>query len=319
MFVDAHSFFAQMAKSKNYYRILGLTEQATAEEIKKSFRRLAREHHPDHNPDQPDAEERFKAIQEAYDVLSDPNKRREYDRYRMDPFASFQAANGDHFQRAPDGSYVRYRRTRQPAETDGDSSLGGFTNFISRIFGAEEEPRPSSGRSGRRHSKLDIDTRLRLTFAQALRGGKTEVTLPHGEIVRIDIPKGVRSGFKIRIKGKGKIGPSSVGDLYVKFEVEPHAYYRRRGDDLHITLTINPIEAIVGVTRHVISAYGNRIKVKIPAGTQHGTSLRLKGQGVEKSNKTGDMYVKVELHVPENLTEEQLLEIQRAARKANLI
>lgn len=309
-----------MAKSKNYYQILGLSEQASAEDIKKSYRRLARKHHPDRNPDQPDAEERFKSIQEAYDVLSDSKKRREYDRYRKDPFASFQAANGDQFRRAPDGSYVRYKRRRQPDPVnDAESSLGGFSNFISKIFGAEEEAPPASKKGSRRRGKLDIDTRLRLTFNQALHGGKTEVTLPHGEIVRIDIPKGVRSGLKIRLKGKGKVGTSATGDLYVTFEVEPHSYYRRRGDDLHITVTVNPIEAMLGIQRHVISAYGNRIKLTIPPGTQHGTTLRLKGQGVKRASNIGDMYVKIELQVPEELTKEQKEIIRRAAKQAKLM
>ena len=311
-----------MAKAKNYYEILGINEKASASEIKKSYRALAREYHPDRNPNQPEAEERFKAIQEAYDVLSDPQRRKEYNQFKKDPFASFQSANGDQFYRAPDGTFVR-QESRGPASNQNDifglGDTGGFGGFINRIFGNEGDPqRPSEKTRGRR-SKLDIETRVRLNFTQALRGGKTELTLPHGEIVRIQIPRGVRPGFKIKLKGRGQIGSTSAGDLYVTFEVDPHNYYHRRGDDLHITCTINPLEAIVGITRNVINAYGNRIKVKIPAGTQHGTKLRLKGQGVETSKVKGDLYVKIEIITPESLSEEQLDILKQAGKETKLL
>jgi DnaJ-class molecular chaperone len=137
--------------------------------------------------------------------------------------------------------------------------------------------------------------------------------------VRINIPRGVRSGFKIRLKERGHIGSNGVGDLYVTFDVEPHAYYRRRGDDLYITSSINPIEAMLGITRNVINAYGNTIKLKIPPGTQHGTKLRLRGQGVETNAKTGDLYVTIEIHIPEDLDDSQREIIRTAAKKARLI
>ncbi|MEM8486919.1 MAG: J domain-containing protein [Bacteroidota bacterium] len=312
-----------MAKPKNYYRILGISEKASPEEIKKSYRALARKYHPDRNPNQPDAEERFKSIQEAYDILSDPKRRKEYNQFRKDPFAPYQSANGDQFYRAPDGTYVRReRRGPTPPPDDvfgmgGDS--GGFSGFINRIFGSEPEPKRPGEKSKSRRSSLDVETRVRLNFTQALRGGRTELTLPHGEIIRIKIPRGVRPGFKIKLKGRGQVGATTTGNLYVTFEVEPHAYYRRRGDDLHITCTINPLEAILGISRDVINAYGNRIKVKIPPGTQHGTKLRLKGQGVETSKKTGDLYVKVEVHTPEDLTDEQIAILKRAGKDARLL
>ena len=309
-----------MASSKNYYQILGVDEKATAEQIKKSYRSLARKFHPDHNPDRPDAEERFKSIQEAYDILSDPDQRAEYDRFRKDPFGGFQSANGDRFYRSSDGSYVRYRGAPN-AEDDffANSDNGGFSSFINRIFGAEQENTTDPRRKPRQRSSLDVSTRLHLSFEQALHGGKTEITLPHGETIRINIPKGVHSGFKIRLKGRGEVGSTSTGDLYVTFDVEPHTYYKRKGNDLQITCTINPIEAMLGVTRNVINAYGNRIKVPIPAGTQHGTKLRLKSQGVVTSKETGDLYVRVEISVPETLSMEQQKILREAAEKARLI
>lgn len=311
-----------MAKSKNYYKILGISEKASAAEIKKSYRSLARKYHPDRNPDQPDAEERFKAIQEAYDTLSDPKRRKKYDQFRKDPFQGFQTANGDNFYRAPDGTYVRRSRSHSNNSAEDIFGFGegsGFTGFINRIFGAEEDPRKSPKKPRSRKSSLDIETKVQLTFAQALKGGRTELTLPHGEIIRINIPKGVHSGFKIRLSGRGNVGATSTGDLYVTFEVAPHSYYRRRGNNLHITCSINPIEAIVGISRNVINAYGNRIKLTIPPGTQHGNKLRLKGQGVETSKGKGDLYVKIEIHTPENLTDEQISILKQAGKKTKLL
>ncbi len=310
-----------MAKAKNYYKILGIDENASPDEIKKSYRALARQYHPDRNPNQPDAEERFKSIQEAYDVLSDPKRRREYNQYRKDPFAPYQTSNGEKYYRTQDGTYVRNPRNTPQGQEDifglGDS--GGFSGFINRIFGGETDTKRPGPKDKSRKSSLDIETRVRLSFMQALRGGKTELTLPHGEIVRIKIPRGVRPGFKIKLKGRGKLGATTTGDLYVTFEVEPHSYYRRRGDDLHITCGINPLEAMVGVTRDVINAYGNRIKVRIPSGTQHGTKLRLKGQGVETSKKVGDLYVVIEIQTPEHLTEEQLKILEKAGKETKLL
>ncbi len=310
-----------MAKAKNYYTILGINEDASPEEIKKSYRALARKYHPDRNPNQPDAEERFKSIQEAYDILSDPKSRREYNQFRKDPFASYQSTNGDRFYRAPDGTFVRREgpRPQNPEDIFGFGDSGGFTGFINRIFGSEAEQKKPGEKSKSQKSSLDIETRVRLSFMQALRGGKTELTLPHGETIRIKIPRGVRPGFKIKLKGRGQVGTTTTGDLYVTFEVEPHNYYRRRGDDLHITSTINPIEAMVGITRNVLNAYGNRIKVKIPAGTQHGSKLRLKGQGVETSKKTGDLYVKIDIQTPENLSKEQVEILRRAGKETKLL
>ena len=310
-----------MARSKNYYSILGVDEKATPDQIKKRFRLLARQYHPDRNPDRPDAEERFKAIQEAYDVLSNEEKRKEYDIRRKNPFGGFQTANGDNFQRTKDGTYVRYQRPPNAEDeffANGDEA-GGFSNIFNRIFGAEQKPPPQDRRKSRRRSSLDVSTRLRLSLEQALVGGKTEITLPHGEVIRINIPKGVQTGFKIRLKGRGEVGATSTGDLYVTFEVEPHSYYKRKGNDLYITAKVNPIEAMIGITRNVMSAYGNRIKLKIPAGTQNGSKLRLRGQGVQTNTEAGDMYVTIEVHVPEDLSPEQIQILKEAGKKARLL
>ncbi len=332
---DMATWAPTMSDKKDYYKILGVHERAAPEEIKKMYRQLAREYHPDRNQGRPDAEERFKAIQEAYDILSDPRKRRLYDHHRREPAEAFEAPNGDTFYRQADGAYVRRERRRPAPEapyTNGargasaagsgngsnaaSGGSGGVSGFFSRLFGGSEQ---ETAEPGDKRSSLDLDTRLRLSFTQALKGGKTEVTLPHGETVRIKIPRGVQSGFKIRLKERGRVAASAIGDLYVTFEVEPHHFFRRIGDDLHITCIINPIEAILGITRNMVNAYGTQIKLKIPPGAQPGSKLRLKGQGVKTEQDMGDMYVQIEIRIPENLTVQERDILREAARKVNLI
>lgn len=312
-----------MPATKNYYEILGVSEDASADEIKKIYRKLAREYHPDRNPDKPGAEEKFKEIQEAYSTLSDEEKRKEYDMMRKNPFGGFggggfSARNGDQFYRSPDGTYVRYGGGN-PGDFQGDFGDGGGLNDIfSRIFGGGAEPDPFGGRRGGRGA--DIESTVRLSFDQALEGGKTEVHLPGGEKVRLTIPKGVRSGFKIRLKDRGQAGPTGRhGDLYVTFEVADHPVFRRDGNDLYVTETINAFEATLGTTRHITNAYGNRIKLPIHAGTQPGAKLRLKGQGVQAEKRTGDLYVEIEVTIPEKLTDAQREALRKVVEENDLL
>jgi curved DNA-binding protein len=307
-----------MPQLKNYYDILGVSEGASADEIKKVYRKLARTYHPDRNPDKPDAEERFKEIQEAYSVLSDAQKRKQYDRMRKNPFGPFDgftATNGDRFYQRPDGTFVRFSDD-EPVDL-GDlfgDAVGGIGDFFSRIFGGEA-PRANQARR-----TPDTQTTLRLSFDHALRGGKTEVRLPDGQTVRLTIPKGVRDGFKIRLKGRGQPGPDGKrGHVYVTFNVDPHPRFRRQDDDLYVTETINALEAVLGTTRHLTNPYGKRVKVPIPAGTQPGARLRLKGQGVQTDQHAGDLYVEVEVTIPKNLTEAQREALREAAKTAGLV
>ena len=305
-----------MPPLKNYYDILGVSEKADADEIKKVYRKLAQKYHPDRNPDNPEAEERFKEVQEAYDVLSDAKKRKQYDRMRQNPFGpfgGFTVNNGDRFYQRPDGTYVRYSSDEGDidfGDVFGDA-VGGIGDFFSRIFGGET-PRASP--------TTNTKTTVRLSFDQALKGGKTTVRLPDGKTVRLTIPRGVHDGFKIRLKGRGEQGADGKrGHVFVTFKVEPHPRFRREGDDLYATETINAVEAMLGTTRHLTNPYGKRIKVPVHAGTQPGARLRLKGQGVQTDKNTGDLYVEVEVTVPENLTEAQREALREAAEKAGLV
>jgi DnaJ-class molecular chaperone len=195
---------------------------------------------------------------------------------------------------------------------------GGLGDFFNRFFtgggGAGPEPGRPSGAGG------DVEARVRLSFDQALQGGKTEVELPDGDRVRIDVPKGVRPGFKIRLRGRGQPGPGGArGALYVTFDIEPHARFRREGDDLYVTETIGAFDALLGTSRSITTAYGRRIRLRIPPGTQPGAKLRVKEQGVQTEKGAGDLYVEIAVHIPQHLTEAQREALKKAAEEAGLI
>lgn len=294
------------------YDVLGVADDASAKEIKKAYRRLAHEYHPDRNDGNEAAEERFKEIQAAYDIIGDETKRKAYDRARRDPFGGryegtpFEGASpnpaGGRYYRAPDGTYVRVDATGAgPGLTDDAFTFGGEGGGLGDIFdrffggasgGASETPY----RGGR-----DVETAVRLPFEDALSGGPREIQTPSGETVRITVPKGVRDGFKIKLAGRGEPSPTgrgASGDLFITFRVTPDARFTREGDDLVVTETVSAIEAMTGTTRTVRTADGKSVRLKVKPGTQPGTRLRVRGQGVETANGRGDLYVVVEVHVP---------------------
>ncbi|WP_412061602.1 DnaJ C-terminal domain-containing protein [Rubrivirga sp. IMCC45206] len=277
-----------MAEVTDYYELLGVPETASTEAIKRAFRARARGSHPDHHPGDPEAEERFKTLQRAYETLSDARQREAYDEARLGwtGLGDFQ----DHTHGAPFGDR--------------------YDPLVSLFFG---DAPPATGVGA------DVEARVKLTFDQALRGGKTEVRLAGGESVRLTVPKGVRSGLKVRVKGRGKAGQGGRGDLYVTFRVDPAGRFRREGDNLHVVEAVSAIEAILGTTRSITNAYGQTVKVQIPPGTQPGERLRLRGQGVETATRRGDLFVEVQVTVPRQLSEAQRRALADAARQIGLL
>ncbi|WP_420455915.1 DnaJ C-terminal domain-containing protein [Rubrivirga sp.] len=283
-----------MAEVTDYYLLLGVTETASPEAIKRAYRSVARDSHPDRNPHDPSAEERFKLVQLAYQVLSDPRRRTQYDLVRT------FSLDGEL------GPYAMGHKPFDPADSQ---------DPLTSLFFGDPRGTPNPSERG-----ADVEAQVRLTFDQALRGGTTEVRMSGGEPVRLTVPKGVRSGLKVRVKGHGRLGAGGErGDLYVTFRVDPVARFRREGDHLHVVETVSALEAILGTTRSITNAYGQTMKVHIPPGTQPGERLRLRGQGVETATRRGDLFVEVEVTVPRGLTDEQRQSLAECACKSGLM
>lgn len=305
-----------MPAPPDYYAVLGVDDDASAKEIKKAYRALAHQYHPDRNAGDAAAEERFKEVQQAYDTLGDETKRKAYDRARRDPYGGRFEGNpfegfagptdGGRFYRTPDGTYVRVDATGAgpgvgASEEDFVFGGGGLGDIFDQFFGGAGGAGETRARGGR-----DVEATMRLSFEEALAGGPREFRTPSGEAVRITVPQGVRDGFKIKLAGRGEPSPSGrgePGDLFVTFQVTPDARFRRDGDDLVTTETVSAVEAMLGTTREVRTAYDQTVRLKVKPGTQPGTRLRVAGQGVRSAKGAGDLYVEVDVAVP-TLSEE---------------
>lgn len=321
-----------MPQTKDLYDVLGVDEDADKEEIKKAYRTLARKHHPDRNPDDPNAEEKFKEIQNAYSILSDEEKRQQYDAQRQFGGQPGGFGGGDRgsWNQSGGGREIHFEQGNFQ-DVFGGGGRGGLGDIFENFFGGAsggtrtrgrdpfQQQRQQGPRRGRQGGQ-DIETTLRLSFREALEGGRKKVELPTGESIRLKIPKGVRNGYKIRLKGRGQAGPTGQrGDLYVTFEVGDHPRFDRKGDDIHLTETIDMFDAVLGTERRVPTAYGQHLKLTIPPGTQPGEKFRLKGQGVKTDDGKGDLYVEIDVDIPKNLSDEQRSTLREAAEEVNLL
>jgi molecular chaperone DnaJ len=284
---------------KDYYSTLGVSKDASQKEIKKAFRKLARGLHPDANPNDVDAEARFKEVNEAYDTLSDPEERKEYDHVRE--MGYFVGDTGGHQQ------YVRYEDLfgggRQRGGFEDLFGGGGFADVFNR---AQRTPVPTPGQ--------DHEADLSLTFHEAL-AEETKTLNINGEAVKVKIPQGIADGTRIRLRGKGGPGANGGpnGDMFVRVHVADHPIFKRPDkDNLSVTVPVTFAEAALGSVVEVPTLNGST-KIRVPAGTQNGKTLRVSGQGVETTKGTGDLLVTIEVAVPTELTDEQrtLLEALR--------
>jgi curved DNA-binding protein len=314
-----------MAK-RDYYEVLGVSRKATEEEMKKAYRKLALKYHPDRNKGNKEAEERFKEINEAYAVLSDKEKRKQYDTFgaegfhqrftQEDIFRNFKF--GDIFQDlgfSDDVFSTLFGRgfKRGGPRSDFDAGGPGFSQFFRQGSSGHQQPRPQKG--------VDLATDLRITLEEAATGSERRLKLARGDAnaeLTVKIPPGIRSGQKLRLAGKGQAGPhgGKPGDLLIRIHVRDHPVFEREEDDIIVGKEITYSQAVLGMTVDVQTLDGIR-RVKVPPGTQGQMRLRLKEQGIPhmKGGGKGDLYVKVIVKVPKSLTDRQKELIEQLANE----
>ncbi|HTZ44750.1 MAG TPA: DnaJ C-terminal domain-containing protein [Jatrophihabitans sp.] len=287
---------------KDFYRSLGVAPDASESDIKKAYRKLAKDLHPDKNPGDTAAEQRFKEVGEAYSVLSDAGQRKEYDAVRAMTRggARFTAGSGPSGGFSDDvfsGFFSRQSGRGAGGYGGGnvnvDDLLSGlFTNGGSAGFGSGY-----GAPTGR-----DVEASTSLTFRQAVEGDTVTLRREDGSTVTTRVPPGVRNGQKIRLRGKGNPGPGGNGDLILTVTVEPHPLFGRDGDNLTVTLPVTFPEAALGAQVEVPTFDGSTVTLKLPAGTPAGRTLRVKGRGVRrKDGSSGDLLVTVSVAVPQKL------------------
>ncbi len=302
---------------KDYYKILGVSKSADQDEIKKAFRKLARQHHPDANKGDKKSEETFKEINEAYEVLSDPEKRKMYDRLCSN-FRDYQRAGGN----ANDYDWSQW--TQGAAGTGGAGAGRGrrgpfeenldFGDFIQQMF---------TGGAGAQNVRAprDFEQGVEITLEEAYHG-TTRVLQKSGQPdLEVKIPRGVKSGSKVRVRGQGgKNAKGQAGDLYLVVEVQPHADYERKDDDLYRDVTVDAFTAMLGGEASVETLAGT-IALKVPSGTSSGRRIRLRGRGMPKLNgeEFGDLYLRVMVSVPHDLSDDERHALEKMAKKRGLL
>jgi curved DNA-binding protein len=293
-----------MQNFRNYYDILGVSRDATAEEIKKAFRQLARQFHPDLNPGNKEAEDRFKDINEAYEVLSDLGNRGKYDQ-----FGQFWKQSG--FQNAARTASRMWNRGTGGDRTGDDfSEFKDFNSFVDQLLNRRDDPpstppvgdyRPGSTKTTRtvtRTKPRDAEARLTVPLDKAYSGGRERIRLEDGRSLEVNMPAGMVTGQRVRLKGQGVSG----GDLYLKIEVSPHSFFTLDGADIFCELPITPCEAILGGAIEVPTLDG-LVKINIPAGVRSGQRLRLANKGYPIEDKRGDQIVEIQVVIPKEITE----------------
>jgi DnaJ-class molecular chaperone len=275
------------------YEVLGVSKSASQDDIQQAYRKLAKKHHPDLNPGNKKAEEKFKDIGTAYDILGDPDKRARYDRGEID------ASGAERPQR-------RYYRQYADAGAGGAggaySSDGGFADFADAgdIF-AEFFRGRGGTRSNMRMRGSDVSYRLEIDFLDAVNGAAKQLQMPDGSEIKVTIPPGTRDGQVLRLKGKGQPGfnEGAPGDALIEISVRPHSLFTRKGEDIHLELPISLGDAVLGGKVDAPTTTG-RVTVTIPKGSNSGTVLRLKGKGVRRGDGThGDQFITLKIMLPD--------------------
>lgn len=288
---------------KDFYAVLGVSKDVSEAELKKVYRKLARQYHPDSNPGDAKAEARFKEISEAHSVLSDPELRREYDQIRaMGSGARFTAGGGGNggFEDVFGGMF---------GQRGGYASSASFEDLLGGMFGGGQSFRtgPTPGR--------DITAATTLDFVTAIKGETIKLQASGGAPITVKIPAGVADGQKIKLKGKGEASPNGgpPGDLVLTVTVRKHPVFERDGLNLRVRVPVTFPEAALGATIEVPTLGGDPVKLKVAPGTPSGRILRVKGRGVTTSKGTGDLLAEVEVAVPSRIPEAALEHLQAFA------
>ena len=327
---------------KDYYQTLGVTKSASEKEIKQAYRKLARKFHPDVNPGDKSAEARFKEINEAYEVLGDPDKRPKYDELganwrmyeqaqqqgqpwpggtRADPYGFGGSSGAWTINMGESGGY---RTMTEEEMRDLFGNEDPFSDFFKTFFGGggpREGARVRTGRAPRTQKGRDIEHDVDLTLEEAFHGATRRVSIKqggHARSVDVRIPTGVREGSRVRAAGEGESGSNGgpSGDLYLRVRVRPHPVFERKGSDLHTKVSVPVTTAVLGGEAQVPTIDGS-VRLKIPETTQTGQVFRLKGHGmpaVGKPHERGDLYATVDVHLPRSLTPEQREHYEALAR-----
>jgi curved DNA-binding protein len=276
----------------DYYKILNIEKNATEDDIKKAYRKLARQLHPDLNPNDKDAQRKFQQINEANEVLSDPEKRKKYDQYGKD------------WQHAE--QFEQQRNARSGSSTGEQGFYGAsdsdFSSFFESLFGS------AGGRRKTGFRGADYQAGLHLNLTDVLETTKQTLTV-NGKNIRITIPAGVENGQVIRLKGYGAPGVNGGpdGDLFITFHIKPHPHFIRKGNDLYTNRNLDLFTAVLG-GEIILDTLNSKIKLKVPAATQQGTKIRLKGKGLpvyKQEGAFGDLFVTYHIQIPTELSEEQ--------------
>jgi molecular chaperone DnaJ len=290
---------------KDFYKILGVAKDASDADIKKAYRKLARQHHPDTNAGDAASEKKFKDISEAYSVLSDPEERQQYDAIRamgggarFAPGGAGGGAGGAGFEDLFGGLFTG----NAGRHSGGFSTAGGMPPEFADLFGGGFGGGQSFQRTPQKGADRTASTTI--SFAGSIRGTTIGLREPDGEVIDVRIPAGIKDGQKVRVRGKGQHGPAGNGDLMVTVSVKPHDFYTRDGDNLRIHVPVTFPEAALGADIEVPTIDGEKVRVRVPAGTPSGRTLRVKGRGVKHATATGDLLVTIDVAVPKKLSKE---------------
>ena len=307
--------------AEDYYATLGVPRGASAEEIKKAYRKLARENHPDLHPDDPKAKEKFQQVQNAFDVLNDPKKREMFDRYG----SAYESMGGGGAGPRPwpgggprGGGAEAYEVNLE--DLFGGGGGGGFADLFKQFGnrggrGGARRPMPEEG--------ADLEHDLSIPFATSVLGGEAQIGVQRAdgrtESIRVKIPAGIEDGKKIRLRGQGEPGANGgeAGDILIRVAVAPHPQFRRFGKRLEISVPITLAEAIAGGKIDVPTPHGT-IMLTVPPGSSSGRKLRVKGQGVKAgSGEPGDLFAELEIVMPKNLSDEDRQQLAEIAQRYN--